>query len=409
MSLFLRGFEIMMICILCYTFQETIRTQYRSSVSHMLPYLITGFIVILISPWLSVSWLRILLIALMLLSILLYRNDRLSYLFFIVSIGVAGVAVRVIISHNLILTQEPALWLQGCLFCAVTFLVQLLPLSYRHLHYEQLYVPVFAGIVFIYVILCIYIGNQKPAAELWIICSMQALVVLIIKLYRTCFCLEIRREKELQAMVKTKQMVENREQYERIQKENAYIMKSMHDLKKHMEVLEQIEQGSPVVDAYRSDIVKKTEYMLNFQKTGDELIDKILQLYHPRFQAAHIRFQLESDIIDYRFMDPIDRCAVLCNMLDNALESCRDAKEPFILLRMFQQHTTILWKMKNSCESMEQEKEEAFAHGFGMQNIRDIVRRYHGELSVAWERKHLLFRTTAAFEKPLMSENEPLM
>ena len=68
--------------------------------------------------------------------------------------------------------------------------------------------------------------------------------------------------------------------------------------------------------------------MLNVQKTGDELIDKILQLYHPRFQAAGIRFQLESDVIDYSFMDPIDRCAVLCNMLDNALESCLAAEPP---------------------------------------------------------------------------------
>ena len=55
------------------------------------------------------------------------------------------------------------------------------------------------------------------------------------------------------------------------------------------------------------------------------------------------------------------------------------------------------------------EKEDAFAHGFGMQNIRDIARHYQGTLSAGWERTHLLFRTTVAFDKPLMSENEPLM
>ena len=56
-------------------------------------------------------------------------------------------------------------------------------------------------------------------------------------------------------MVKTQHMVENRERYERIQKENAYIMKSMHDLKKHVELLEQMKQGNPAVDDYRSDII----------------------------------------------------------------------------------------------------------------------------------------------------------
>ena len=186
-------------------------------------------------------------------------------------------------------------------------------------------------------------------------------------------------------------------------------MKSMHDLKKHVSLLEQLEQGSTAVDAYRNDIVQKAEQMLNVQKTGDELIDKVLQLYHPRFQEVGICFQLESDVINYSFMDPVDRCAVLCNLLDNALESCRMLKQPFILLRMVEQHSTFIWKMKNSCQGVEQEKEDAFAHGFGMQNIRDIARRYQGTLNAVWEQPHLLFRTTVTFEKPLMSENEPLM
>ncbi|MCQ4707183.1 GHKL domain-containing protein [[Clostridium] innocuum] len=384
MSLFLRVFEILMMCTLCYSYHETMRSQYRSSLAKILPYLITGFFLILISPWLSITILRILLAALLCLSILLYRNDWRSHLFFIGSLIAGAIIVQIISTQNPAFHAEPADWLQGCLYCGVVFLIQLLLFYYRHVQYEQLYVPVFAGAAFLYLIICAYIGSQGIHEDTGIICS-------------------------LQAMVKTQHMVENRERYERIQKENAYIMKSMHDLKKHVELLEQMKQGSPVVDDYRSDIIVKTEHMLNVQKTGDELIDKILQLYHPRFQVAGIRFQLESDVIDYSFMDPIDRCAVLCNMLDNALESCLAAEEPFILLRMVEQHSTILWKMKNSCIRMEQEKEDAFAHGFGMQNIRDIARHYQGTLSAGWERTHLLFRTTVAFDKPLMSENEPLM
>lgn len=330
MSLFLRVFEILMMCTLCYSYHETMRSQYRSSLAKILPYLITGFFLILISPWLSITILRILLAALLCLSILLYRNDWQSHLFFIGDLIAGAIIVQIISTQNPAFHAEPADWLQGCLYCGVVFLIQLLLFYYRHVQYEQLYVPVFAGAAFLYLIICAYIGSQGIHEDTGIICSLQVLVILVMKLYRICFCLEIRREKELQAMVKTQHMVENRERYERIQKENAYIMKSMHDLKKHVELLEQMKQGSPAVDDYRSDIIVKTEHMLNVQKTGDELIDKILQLYHPRFQAAGIRFQLESDVIDYSFMDPIDRCAVLCNMLDNALESCLAAEEPFI-------------------------------------------------------------------------------
>ena len=142
MSLFLRGFEILMMCMLCYTYQETIRTQYRPSVSRISPCLIIGFIIILISPWLSASRLRILLVIVLLLSVFLYRNDRLSYIFFVASIGVGEILIQVIISHNILLTHQPAIWLQSCLFCAVVFLMQLPLLFYRHMHYEQLYVPI---------------------------------------------------------------------------------------------------------------------------------------------------------------------------------------------------------------------------------------------------------------------------
>ena len=75
MSLFLRVFEILMLYVLCYSYHETMRTQYRSSLAKILPYLITGFLLILISPWLSVSLLRILLAVFLCLSLLLYRDD----------------------------------------------------------------------------------------------------------------------------------------------------------------------------------------------------------------------------------------------------------------------------------------------------------------------------------------------
>ena len=146
MSLFLRVFEILMLYVLCYSYHETMRTQYRSSLAKILPYLITGFLLILISPWLSVSLLRILLAVFLCLSLLLYRDDWWSHLFFIGSLIAGAVLVQVITTHITAFNAEPASWLQGCLYCGVVFLIQLLLFYYRHHQYEQLYVP--AGSVF---------------------------------------------------------------------------------------------------------------------------------------------------------------------------------------------------------------------------------------------------------------------
>ena len=81
MSLFLRVFEILMMCTLCYS--------YHGNYAFAIPFLAgqnpalsdNRILSDLISPWLSITILRILLAALLCLSILLYRNDWQSHLF----------------------------------------------------------------------------------------------------------------------------------------------------------------------------------------------------------------------------------------------------------------------------------------------------------------------------------------
>lgn len=116
MSLFLRMLEIMLTGMLCYTYQETIRMQYRPFISRVLPYPGVGLILILISPWLSVTLLRFLLLLLLLLSVLLYQDHWLSHLSFIASLFVSGVFVQIVSSHMAFLTQGTAIWLQAACF-----------------------------------------------------------------------------------------------------------------------------------------------------------------------------------------------------------------------------------------------------------------------------------------------------
>ena len=126
MSLFLRVFEILMMCTLCYSYHETMRSQYRSSLAKILPYLITGFFLILISPWLSITILRILLAVLLCLSILLYRNDWRAPLFFFWFPVARGVIFPIISTQQPTLFSEPADRLQGRLYCGGVFFLQLL-------------------------------------------------------------------------------------------------------------------------------------------------------------------------------------------------------------------------------------------------------------------------------------------
>lgn len=409
MSMYLRALGILLFMMQAYTFHETLRIHYRTTLQSVAVYAAVAFLMILVSPWLSPLVVHGMILVVLILLILLYKDHYLDHLLFLGSYVIAGYLIYVLSGGFLQPDQKYFIWLIGCIVSGIASGIQLLYLAKKNEHYDQIYATPFIIAFFLYVLLALHLLNTVRDSDGLAVVCMQVLFMLFLYFYRVCFTLEVSREKELLAMKKTHRAVENRERYDRIQKENAYIMKSMHDLRKHMELLSQMKEGGEIVETYRQRIQQQSEQMLAIQKSGDELIDKVLQLYQPRFHQAGIRFQLESDVINYAFMDPVDRCAILCNLFDNALKSCQYVKEPFLLFRMVKQQHTIIWKMKNSCTHVEEEDEEAFAHGFGMENVRDIVHRYQGSLSAVYEEEHHIFKTTVILVEPLMSENEPLV
>lgn len=80
--------------------------------------------------------------------------------------------------------------------------------------------------------------------------------------------MEVSKEKEILAMEKAHTMVGNKERYEAIQKENEFIMKNMHDLKKHLDMLDQMGSENEKIEHYRKEIYEKSEELLQYQKTG---------------------------------------------------------------------------------------------------------------------------------------------
>lgn len=409
MSLNLRAFMILLFVMQAFVYQETIRVHYRTSIQNMAPYLLAAVLMVILAPWVSTQVLLGLLLLFLIGCVVLYRDHYIDHAFFLGSYLLSGYILYAISKGFTQPDQIFVIWLLGCLLCAIAQGIQLLYLSHKNEDYDQIYVTPFLIAFLLYAIIVLYLLNHIEDSDGILVLCMQALFMLFLYFYRVCFTQEVRREKELEAMKKTHRVVENRERYDRIQKENAYIMKSMHDLRKHVELLSQLDESSEIVENYAKTIRRQADQMLAIQKTGDELIDKVLQLYHPKFQEAGIRFQLESDVIDYTFMDPVDRCAVLTNLFDNALKSCQNSPQPFILFRMVEQGPNILWKMKNSCRSVERDCEEAFAHGFGLENVKDIATHYHGSLSTLYEEEHHIYKTTVLFEKPVVSENEPLV
>lgn len=220
-------------------------------------------------------------------------------------------------------------------------------------------------------------------------------------LFRNSYAMEKSNAQVLQLTVRRYTEKENKDKYETIENQNKMLMQQMHDMKKHLQVLQAMQDNQQDFKLYQDEIVQKAEELLFMKQTGNTMIDKILQTYRPRLLKAQIQCNMEVDSIDFTFMNIIDASAMLANLLDNAIESCVKCEERFLLLKIKEQKQMIILKMKNSCKEINEEngelhttKSNAIYHGYGMRNIAMIAHKYHGNVSYHFDAEHHVFTTT---------------
>lgn len=399
MNYFMPGLIALFMMIQIYQYFEILGHRYHITFSHMQVFsgiYLLGFCCLI----LTAKYHFLVLIIISCASIATYHKEH-GFLrkcgWLVLLYGIAIGCYQVLIPYTGT-TNFYASWL---LFLGIAQIIMMLYWYFLyHNRYDQMYIYVCFLSLLCVLFLLVNMMHRQLLNEHFLFLVMQLLMIMTGSFYRICFCLEVGKEKGMLALNQTYVMEGNQKRYEAIQKENQYIMKNLHDLKKHMDVLEHMDHTNENVQRYKEEIQEKSKVLLQYQKTGDTLIDKILQQYHPKFMEAHIQCNIESEPIDYRFMDAIDVCALLCNMLDNAYESCLKCEDRFILLKMRKVHDKVIWKMKNAVKErvmpLKTSKQQSFAHGFGMQNIADIAKKYQGDLISELDAQQGVF-TTAVF------------
>lgn len=297
-----------------------------------------------------------------------------------------------------LMSMASILFLLTELLALLPFLIKLQRSSYE--------VPSFPIIsictLFLFCLLC---GNLT-ATKSWLFlytCTLFGICILIKQAMR----IELRSQRILQENYSKFQSKENEERYQWLQQENQHMARMIHDMKKHVVMLDTYmkDHKDETMEKYRLEVAKQADEMLDCIRFGNPMIDRIISTYAQKLKQAQISFNVEMDDIDVSFLAPVDLCAVLMNMLDNAIESCMQAKEKFILLKLKEAAPQVfIIKMKNSCDFIKDQdgklmtsKPDAMYHGFGLKNMEQIAQKYHGAMHTAYDEKRHIFTTTVRF------------
>lgn len=160
-----------------------------------------------------------------------------------------------------------------------------------------------------------------------------------------------------------------------------------HDFHHHLQALKgQLESGE--VDRALAYIEKLDDQLMNVDtllKTGNVSLDAILSAKIAQAKAEGIAVSVKANVPDSLTISDLELSIVVGNLLDNAIEACRDVSgERFIRLFIAMKGSMLYFSMLNSAGRKKEKKAGLFAsqkngiHGFGLRRAQAILEEHGG-------------------------------
>lgn len=184
--------------------------------------------------------------------------------------------------------------------------------------------------------------------------------------------------------------------YEAVDQSNTEIRKIRHDMRNNLTVLTLLleNQDYPQMKAYLEEINASVQSSDTGIRNGNSIADIIIFDKTNQAAAAGCPLTIEGQF-SYAGMNATDTCAIIGNILDNAIESarCMPSDKREIRLKFSKTDHFFLITENNYSHKLSiadnnviaTSKKDKMNHGFGLLNIKEAVARYNGETQISCE------------------------
>lgn len=178
-----------------------------------------------------------------------------------------------------------------------------------------------------------------------------------------------------------------------------------HDMKNHLIVIEgycetgENEKALQYIQKLQNPIKTIEKYI----ESGNEIIDVILNSKIAAANKKGIHTDAAIDKIDKIYIEENDLCAILSNMIDNAIEACEliTTGEKWIRICVKLTETVFMIKISNSYSDKYKGRHAGYTtlkkgfHGYGIKSIKARVDKYGG--TAEWGYEGTTFTAVAMF------------
>lgn len=184
----------------------------------------------------------------------------------------------------------------------------------------------------------------------------------------------------------------------------------IHDIKKHLQSIDLLndDHDHEKISVYIKQLLRSSGLKEASKLCDHALLNAILGRYQKQCFSLRISFHadIRSGALD--FMAENDITSLFCNLLDNALEACKNIPDSYIEITARRNENTpyVVITVINSCRIdpfLAQTagrarykltaKPDAVRHGFGLKSIRKTVAKYNGDMEMYYADDTLTFHS----------------
>lgn len=204
---------------------------------------------------------------------------------------------------------------------------------------------------------------------------------------------ELGKEKyEKQFLEEEVQMYARR--FETMQQSRDKIRALRHDLLHHLQMLQHFAltgNTEQLVD-YIGRMNEQIEIATRGVNTGNDAVDAILDFMIEKAKREGTAITVKSSISKEEFISIYDINILLSNLLDNAIEGVKGCSDKEIHLNIKTEQGLLCICVENQYDGILYQEENRYltrknedGHGIGLQNVSDIVDKYHGIMKIETE------------------------
>ena len=188
-----------------------------------------------------------------------------------------------------------------------------------------------------------------------------------------------------------KYLNEQKNHYEYLEEREKETRKFRHDLRSHMEMISGLakERQYDRINAYLEQMDIRIEDFGNVVTVHNGIVDAIINQYYVKAQECGVNMEVKGRFPVDCAIDAFDLCTIFSNVLSNALEAAKETEEKRITVECAYTDVVIMLIVQNSYQydgtgggQLKTRKPDLNYHGYGLENVRDSVKKYKGDLDI---------------------------